>query len=304
MAWANVSVLGRWAGCAHAFFALCFAHTRAMHCTRAIVSVVDGLTMVSPDAKHALASAHRSPTLGHPQAIHTCRGDVLSSRALLCFVPPFEGTHTPAIAPRTRRRMACGQRSGVGVAALLATTGVAWIPSPPAPATGVVPPITQAETDATIAALKPPKRPRPLIAIIGVNDATETTDYLMPYSILRRADVAEVVALGTEPGPVTLYPALTIEPQATVADFEARHTEGADYVIVPAMRRDDDPAVLPWLKRQAAAGDHHRRLRLCPRSSLPPGCSTASGRRPTGYSQGATRQASHDPLRRGPAAGG
>ena len=51
-----------------------------------------------------------------------------------------------------------------------------------------------------------------------------------------------------------LYPALTVEPQATVAAFDAQHPEGADYVIVPAMSRDDDPAVLPWLKSQAAKG--------------------------------------------------
>jgi hypothetical protein len=46
------------------------------------------------------------------------------------------------------------------------------------------PAIAQDERDATIAALKPPKRQRPLIAIIGINNATETTDYLMPYGIL------------------------------------------------------------------------------------------------------------------------
>ena len=116
------------------------------------------------------------------------------------------------------------------------------------------PPIAKEEADATIAALKPPKRQRPLIAIVGINDATETTDYLMPYGILRRADVADVVALATEPGPMTLYPALKVEPQATVADFDAQHPEGADYVIVPAMSRDDDPAVLQWIKSQAAKG--------------------------------------------------
>jgi putative intracellular protease/amidase len=103
-----------------------------------------------------------------------------------------------------------------------------------------------------VAALKPPKRRRPLIAIIGINDATETTDYLMPYGILRRADVADVVALATETGPVTLYPVLRVEPQATIAAFDAEHPEGADYVIVPAMSRDDDPAVMQWLKGQAA----------------------------------------------------
>jgi len=101
--------------------------------------------------------------------------------------------------------------SGLGVTALLATIGGAWLLSlPPASAVGAAPPIAQEEADATSAALKPPKRQRPLIAIIGVNNATEATDYLMPYGILRRADVADVVALGTEPGPVTLYPALRL----------------------------------------------------------------------------------------------
>ena len=144
--------------------------------------------------------------------------------------------------------------SALGAVAVLAMIGGGWIVSLPTPVVAAAPAITQQETDATIAALKPPKRERPLIAIIGINDATETTDYLMPYGILRRADVADVVALGTEPGPVTLYPVLRVEPQATVTDFDAQHPEGADYVIVPAMSRDDDPAVLQWIKSQAANG--------------------------------------------------
>jgi putative intracellular protease/amidase len=145
--------------------------------------------------------------------------------------------------------------SGLGIAALLAMIGGAWILSlPPAPALGALQPIAEEEAEATVAALKPSRRGRPLIAIIGINDATETTDYLMPYGILRRADVADVVALATGPGPVTLYPALRVEPQATVAAFDAQHPEGADYLIVPAMSRDDDPAVMQWLKSQAAKG--------------------------------------------------
>lgn len=146
-------------------------------------------------------------------------------------------------------------RTGLGAAALSLATGGAWIFSlPPASAAGAAPPIAREEAEATVAALKPPKRPRPLIAVVGINDATEATDYLMPYGILRRADVADVVALATEPGPVRLFPALTVEPQATVADFDARHPDGADYVIVPAMSRDDDPAALRWIKSQAAKG--------------------------------------------------
>ncbi len=145
--------------------------------------------------------------------------------------------------------------SGLGAAALLVAIAGAWIFTlPPARSSVAAPPIAQEEADATIAALKPPKRRRPLIAIIGINDSSETTDYLMPYGILRRADVADVVALATAPGPVTLFPVLSVEPQATVAEFDAQHPEGADYVIVPAMTRDDDPAVLQWIKSQSAKG--------------------------------------------------
>jgi putative intracellular protease/amidase len=138
---------------------------------------------------------------------------------------------------------------------LFLAAGAGWILSlPPAPVAGAAPPMAQAEMDAMLAALKPPKRSRPLIAIVGINDGTETNDYLMPTGILRRADVADVVMLATGAGPVTLYPALTVAPDATLAEFDSRHPDGVDYVIVPAMARDDDAAVLSWIKTQAAKG--------------------------------------------------
>jgi putative intracellular protease/amidase len=144
---------------------------------------------------------------------------------------------------------------GLGIVTGLATFGVARILSLPAAAQdGAAPPIPQEEVKATLSALKPPKRERPLIAIIGINEATETTDYLMPYGILRRADVADVVTLSTGPGPVTLFPALRVEPDATIADFDTQYPEGADYVIVPAMSRNDDPTALGWIKSQADKG--------------------------------------------------
>jgi hypothetical protein len=68
---------------------------------------------------------------------------------------------------------------GLGAIALVVAIGGAWILSlPPAPAITAAPPIAKREADATLTALKPPKRQRPLIAIIGINDATEATDYL------------------------------------------------------------------------------------------------------------------------------
>jgi putative intracellular protease/amidase len=144
---------------------------------------------------------------------------------------------------------------GGGGVALFGVIGGAWILSlPPTPPFTVAPAIPKPEAEAALAGLKPPKRQRPLIAMVGINDATEVTDYLMPYGILRRADVADVVMLATERRPVKLFPALAVEPQATVAEFDAQHPDGADYVIVPAMSRDDDPAVLAWLKKQATKG--------------------------------------------------
>ena len=145
--------------------------------------------------------------------------------------------------------------SALGAVALFAGIGGAWIFSlPTTPSVAAPPAIAQHERDAMIAALKPPKRQRPLIAIIGINDATETTDYLMPYGVLKRADVADVVTLATRPGPITLFPALKVEPQATIAEFDARHPDGADYVIVPAMSRDDDPEALQWIRNQSGKG--------------------------------------------------
>ena len=143
----------------------------------------------------------------------------------------------------------------VGCVALLAAIGGTWLfllPGPPAQ--GNAPAISKEETEATLAALKPPKRKRPLIAIVGINDMSETTDYLMPYGILARADVADVLTLGTEPGPVALYPALKVQPHATIAEFDAAHPDGADYVIVPAMSREDDAVALQWIKSQVSKG--------------------------------------------------
>lgn len=146
-------------------------------------------------------------------------------------------------------------RIAIGVLALLLIVGMGWTLSlPPAPDVGAAPQIGREEVEATLAGLKPPKRERPLIAIVGINDGTETTDYLMPFGILRRADVADVAALAMEARPMALYPALKVTPQATVAAFDARHPQGADYVVVPRMARDDDPAVLQWIRSQAEKG--------------------------------------------------
>ncbi len=142
---------------------------------------------------------------------------------------------------------------GAGVAVVVVAVALQFLSRPPQ-SSAAPPAIGEDEIAATLAALKPPKRARPLVAMIGINESTEVTDYLMPAGILRRAAVADVFMVATGPGPVNLYPALTVEPDITVADFDARHADGADYVIVPAMDPENDPAALQWIRSQAAKG--------------------------------------------------
>lgn len=106
----------------------------------------------------------------------------------------------------------------------------------------------------TIDSMKPPKRKRPLVAVLGHNAGTETTDFLVPYGVLKSADVADVVAVAPEAGTIRLHPALAVEPESTLAAFDLRHAEGADYVIVAAMHPRDDSRVLEWLRQQSYKG--------------------------------------------------
>lgn len=71
-------------------------------------------------------------------------------------------------------------------------------------------------------------RQHPILAIVGVNSGTELTDYVIPYGILHQADLGEVIAVATRPGVMTMRPALHIQPEATIAAFDARFPDGAD----------------------------------------------------------------------------
>jgi len=97
-------------------------------------------------------------------------------------------------------------------------------------------------------------RDRPVIAIAAENSGTELVDFVVPYGVLARSGIAEVIAVATREGAVTMRPALQIQPQATIAQFDARYPEGADYVIVPAVVKRKDPALLGWIKAQADKG--------------------------------------------------
>lgn len=97
-------------------------------------------------------------------------------------------------------------------------------------------------------------RSRPVIAVIGENRMTELVDYVVPYGILRQSAAAEVLAVATRDGPLQMMPALRFEAQATIAQFDRRFPEGADYLIVPAVHHSEDPLLTGWVAAQAAKG--------------------------------------------------
>lgn len=141
---------------------------------------------------------------------------------------------------------------------ILATAGVTAytiVPEPSEPAVAAaLAPISADEHQRTIAAMVPPKRKRPVVAVVGLNEGTETSDYIVPYAVLAESGAADVVSLGTDAGPLKLLPALTIKPQATIAAFDAKYPDGADYVILPRLADPDNPQATAWVKAQAAKG--------------------------------------------------
>ncbi len=97
-------------------------------------------------------------------------------------------------------------------------------------------------------------REEPVIAVVAENTFTELTDYVVPYGVLSRSNATKVIALSTAEGSIQMFPALRVEPQSTVAEFDKEYPRGADYVIVPAVHRTEDAALLAWVSAQASKG--------------------------------------------------
>jgi putative intracellular protease/amidase len=96
-----------------------------------------------------------------------------------------------------------------------------------------------------------------LIAIIGDNGSTELSDYVVPFGILSHAGVADVMALSTQAGPIKTVtdlgkPSFQIQGEATMAQFDTRFPDGADYIVVPATH--NTPALAAWLAQQSNKG--------------------------------------------------
>lgn len=110
------------------------------------------------------------------------------------------------------------------------------------------------QAQAFVEAMKPRRPGQPVIAVVALNEATETTDFLLTHAVLQRAGIAQVQAVAPRAGRVSLYPALQVDGAQDFAAFDRAHPSGADYVIVPAMSDDNNPQITAWLKQQADKG--------------------------------------------------
>lgn len=93
-------------------------------------------------------------------------------------------------------------------------------------------------------------RNRPLIAVVALNEGTETVDFVVPFGVLARSGVADVISVSTGPGLVNKR----FQLHATIDEFDRRYPEGADYVIVPNTVRNDDATLVKWVAAQGRKG--------------------------------------------------
>jgi putative intracellular protease/amidase len=105
-----------------------------------------------------------------------------------------------------------------------------------------------------LATLRASPYERPLVVILADNAGSETTDLLVPFSVIKRSGVADVLIVSTGDGVVQLMPALQVNANMTIAEFEAARPAGADVVIVPAFHSGGTALTSAFLQRQAAKG--------------------------------------------------
>jgi transcriptional regulator GlxA family with amidase domain len=78
-----------------------------------------------------------------------------------------------------------------------------------------------------------------------------------------------------------MRPALKIQPDASIAEFDARFPQGADYVIVPAVVKFNDPTLLAWVKAQGVKGA--TLMSICDGAAVVAGTGLMDGHRATAH---------------------
>ena len=114
--------------------------------------------------------------------------------------------------------------------------------------------VPRVEHNETINRMRPPKRRAPVVAVLADHRGCETTDFIVPWSVLTRSAVCEVRTVGARKGAIQLMPALRIGVELTTEEFDQLYPDGADYVIVPAFHDPKNSPALAWIKNQSRGG--------------------------------------------------
>lgn len=134
---------------------------------------------------------------------------------------------------------------------------------------------------------------------VGENTGVEVSDFLVPFAILFRAGTLDVSAVTLDEGPLSTFtdlgrPGFRIATDTTVAQFDANHPQGADYIVVPAQA--STPRLLAWLKRQSQQGATI--VSICNGALVAAQTGMFDGRRATAHwSTGATRTQRYPAIR-------
>jgi len=112
----------------------------------------------------------------------------------------------------------------------------------------------ETEHAATIAALAPSKRKRPFVVILADPGGAETTDLIIPYGVLKRSGLCDVVIASSQKGRTQLRPALAIDVEATFEEIDDLAPDGPDYVIAPALRERDAAAPVQFIRQSSERG--------------------------------------------------
>ncbi|EOQ87366.1 DJ-1/PfpI family protein [Leptospira yanagawae serovar Saopaulo str. Sao Paulo = ATCC 700523] len=95
---------------------------------------------------------------------------------------------------------------------------------------------------------------KPVIAVLGENQYTELTDFVIPYAVFQRSNVAQVYMLAPTKGKLNFFPTLSIEIETSLSDFDLLHPEGSDIVIVPALHNSENKTIIQWIQNQSKKG--------------------------------------------------
>ncbi|ORY53436.1 class I glutamine amidotransferase-like protein [Rhizoclosmatium globosum] len=98
--------------------------------------------------------------------------------------------------------------------------------------------------------------PQPVVAVIGESKGgSEVTDFIVPYSILKRSGYFTVVSVGTTSTTLKMVQGcFSIETDHTITSFKESFPDGADILIVPNQINQKDAILKAFIVDQAEKG--------------------------------------------------